>query len=168
VRDTGTYADKDVVAPDRGHRGRRVPGNAVPPEMEGDSMAELPIDVVLGYIEDLTDGKSAEAFDRVDPEGTFWIAGRDWSSGGTYGRDDIAKVLGETVGSLLAAPLEVRIVGITAGGERVAVELEVGGPTKDGRNYDNRMHILFVVRDGKIVESKEYHDTLHASLVIGP
>jgi ketosteroid isomerase-like protein len=48
------------------------------------------------------------------------------------------------------------------------VELEVGGPTKDGRNYDNRMHILFVVRDGKIVESKEYHDTLHASLVIGP
>ena len=61
-------------------------------------MAELPIDVVLGYIEDLTDGKSAEAFDRVDPVGTSLIAGRDWSSGGTYGRDDIAKVLGETVG----------------------------------------------------------------------
>jgi ketosteroid isomerase-like protein len=30
------------------------------------------------------------------------------------------------------------------------------------------VQILFVVRDGKIVESKEYHDMLHASLVIGP
>jgi ketosteroid isomerase-like protein len=30
------------------------------------------------------------------------------------------------------------------------------------------VQILFVVRDGEIVESKEYHDTLHASLVIGP
>jgi hypothetical protein len=29
---------------------------------KANSMAELPIDVVLGYIEDLTDGKSAAAF----------------------------------------------------------------------------------------------------------
>ncbi|WP_399893354.1 nuclear transport factor 2 family protein [Streptomyces sp. BBFR51] len=131
-------------------------------------MAELPTQVVLGFLGDLNDSNLAEAFDRVDPDATFWLAGKEWSVGGTHDRDGLQKLLGEKVGPLLTEPLEVKVVGITAQGERVAVEVEVSGPTKDGSRYENQMHILYVVRDGKIVTVKEYHDTLHASLVIGP
>jgi ketosteroid isomerase-like protein len=131
-------------------------------------LAELPTEVVLGFLGDLNDSELGNAFDRVDPEATFWLAGRDWSAGGTHDRDGLQKLLGEKVGQLLAGPLEVKVLGITAAGERVAVEVEVSGPTKDGRRYENQMHILYIVRDEKIVEVREYHDTLHASLVIGP
>lgn len=131
-------------------------------------MAELPTQVVLGFLGDLNDSRLAEAFDRVDPDATFWLAGRNWSVGGIHDREGLLKLLAEKVGALLVEPLQVKIAAITAEGERVAVEVEVSGPTKDGRRYENQMHILYVVRDGKIVVVKEYHDTLHASLILGP
>ncbi|WP_046495365.1 nuclear transport factor 2 family protein [Streptomyces odonnellii] len=130
-------------------------------------MGETPKDVVVGFFADLNGGKYTEAYERVAPDVDFWIAGREWSIGGRYDRKGVQAVLAEKVAPALAAPIVAEIVGITAEGKRVAVEVEAGGPTTSGAMYQNQFHFLFVVDDGKIVEAREYHDTLHASRVIG-
>jgi ketosteroid isomerase-like protein len=53
-------------------------------------------------------------------------------------------------------------VASTAEGDRVALEATSHAVNAaNGRVYDNRYHHLFVLRDGLIVELREYQDTLH-------
>jgi len=54
------------------------------------------------------------------------------------------------------------IIGITAEGNRVAVEAESKGDSLYGP-FHNRYHFLFELDDGKIVIAKEYADSLYMS-----
>ena len=56
--------------------------------------------------------------------------------------------------------------GLTAEGDRVAVEAESYAKMKNGKTYQNTYHFLFIVRDGKIQSVKEYLDTIHANAVL--
>lgn len=51
------------------------------------------------------------------------------------------------------------VLGMTAEGDRVAVEAESYADTPRGP-FHNRYHFLFRLRDGKILLSKEYADSL--------
>ena len=62
--------------------------------------------------------------------------------------------------------LRFTITGITAEGERVAVEAESDGRHASGKHYHNYYHFLMVIRDGKVREFKEYMDTMHANEVL--
>jgi ketosteroid isomerase-like protein len=55
-----------------------------------------------------------------------------------------------------AEPLIFNIVGITAEGNRVAVESERHTKLLNGSVYHNRYHFLFIVNDGLISTIKEY------------
>ena len=50
--------------------------------------------------------------------------------------------------------------GVTAEGERVALEIEAEGQFANGRVYCNRYHFVFEMRDDKIAAVREYMDTL--------
>jgi ketosteroid isomerase-like protein len=54
------------------------------------------------------------------------------------------------------------VLSTTAEGDRVAVEAESSGRLVDGRPYENQYHFLlrFDV-DGRVLEFKEYLDTLY-------
>jgi ketosteroid isomerase-like protein len=55
-----------------------------------------------------------------------------------------------------------RIVkGITAEGDKVAVEYESDTPLTSGKRYQNTYHNLFVFRDGKLASGREYYDTAY-------
>ena len=54
----------------------------------------------------------------------------------------------------------------TAEGERLAIEAESEGITVTGKRYEQKYHFLMRVRDGKIVEFKEYMDTEYAREVL--
>lgn len=56
-------------------------------------------------------------------------------------------------------------VGWTIDGERVAYEAESYGVKVNGTVYNNLYHFLLRIVDGKIVEVKEYLDTLHVKSV---
>ena len=57
-------------------------------------------------------------------------------------------------------------LAFTCEGERVAVEVQGKGVViASGKSYDNFYHFLFVIKDDRIVEIKEYMDTLHAKCV---
>ncbi|WBX85780.1 nuclear transport factor 2 family protein [Sphingosinicella microcystinivorans] len=73
----------------------------------------------------------------------------------------------------LPIPLDSRTIemasgapGVTAQGDRVAVEAVAHGKHQD-RIYRNRYHFLFVLRDGQIARILEYNDTQHLAEVFG-
>lgn len=64
---------------------------------------------------------------------------------------------------LTAGGLRMKITGMTAENDRVAVEAESEAQLANGKEYHNNYHFLFVVEDGKIIKAKEYCDTLQAA-----
>jgi uncharacterized protein len=59
------------------------------------------------------------------------------------------------------------ILGITAEGDRVAVEVEGRSHTVDGKLYNNFYHFLFVLRGGQVISAMEYTNPKHAIEVLG-
>ena len=53
----------------------------------------------------------------------------------------------------------MEVKGVTAEGDRVAVEAESFFALNDGRVYNNTYHFLFEFRDGLVLRLKEYMDT---------
>ena len=68
--------------------------------------------------------------------------------------------------SLFPKGLRFSIVAMTAEDDRVAIEATSVGTTALDRDYEQEYHFLMRVRDGKIVEWKEYLDTEHARRVL--
>lgn len=58
--------------------------------------------------------------------------------------------------------LTATIEGVTAEGERVAIEATSSAQLGGGGTYGNRYHFLVRVRDGRVIEMREYLDTHYA------
>jgi uncharacterized protein len=63
----------------------------------------------------------------------------------------------------LEGPIKMVVHGVTAEGDRVAVEAESFAQLSNGKKYNNTYHFLFVFRGGKICHAKEYNDSKHAA-----
>lgn len=61
--------------------------------------------------------------------------------------------------TLFSPPLRIEVIGVTDGGDRVAVEARSTGTLPDGSTYRNSYHFLFAFVDGLIVDIREYLDT---------
>jgi ketosteroid isomerase-like protein len=59
----------------------------------------------------------------------------------------------------------IEVTGVTAEGERVAIEGTGHGRLRNGRDYDNNYHFLIVVRDGRVLSIREYMDSEHVAEV---
>jgi hypothetical protein len=94
----------------------------------------------------------------------IWVAGSLPFSGTG---DKASAVAGmPAVLSLFPSGLRFSIVAMTAEADRVAIEATSTGTTAKDRQYEQQYHFLMRVRDGKIVEWKEYMDTEHARQVL--
>ncbi len=113
----------------------------------------------IRLINRLAEGVIDEAV--VTEDATWWVPGRGVFSKAAFA--EIAKMFR----SLLKDGITMTIHGITAEGDRVAVEAETYGELKNGKIYNNTYHFLFLFRDGKIYHAKEYNDSRHAAEVIG-
>lgn len=97
-------------------------------------------------------------------DGTVWTLGTMPISG-TFTKDQVA-MASHRVLDLFPQGLAITITGMTAEGDRVAIEAVSQGVHASGRNYSNTYHFLMRARDGKIVEWREYMDTMHANDVL--
>lgn len=68
-----------------------------------------------------------------------------------------------TMSSALDGGMTMEVVGTVAQDDRVAAEVRSHAVTKDGKIYRNEYHILYVIRDGKIAEVREYTDSAQAA-----
>ena len=95
---------------------------------------------------------------------TLWTAGTLPLSG-SFTRAQALRAMDQILG-LFPEGLAFTIKGITAEGERVAVEAESHGLHVSGKTYHNQYHFLLIIRDGKVRQLKEYMDTMHANEVL--
>jgi len=120
--------------------------------------------IVLGFFENLSAGNAAAALDALSDSATWWIQG-NFPLSGTRTKAQFIELLGQLTAKIDGA-LTLRISGVTAEGERVAVEAASHAKMKNGKTYQNRYHFLCEVRGGKIQAVREYLDTMHANEVL--
>ncbi len=78
---------------------------------------------------------------------------------GDQTKNEYAELMHEIHASLEGG-MRREVVGMVAEGDRVAAELRVHAVTKAGKTYDNRYHMLYTIRDGRISGAREYTDLL--------
>lgn len=67
--------------------------------------------------------------------------------------------------TLFSPPLNVEVIGVTDGGDRVAVEARSIGRLPDGSTYRNNYHFLFAFAEGLIIDIREYLDTAAVDVI---
>jgi len=120
--------------------------------------------VVLGLLEAMSAGNMSAVSNALADSATWWVAG-SFPLSGTMTKAKFCELFGN-VGASTENGLRLTPKGITAEGDRVAVEAESYAKLKNGRTYQNQYHLLFVVRDGKVQQVREYMDTMHANQVL--
>ncbi|MFK7732816.1 MAG: nuclear transport factor 2 family protein [Pseudomonadales bacterium] len=98
------------------------------------------------------------------PEGRVTTMGETLISG-SRGVSEIREFSGSVL-ELFPKGLEYTIRTLTAEGDTVACECEAVGEHVSGKHYHQFYHFLFRMRDGKLLELKEYMDTEKVTEVI--
>jgi hypothetical protein len=123
--------------------------------------------VALSFFENLSNGDLDGALDLIDENVTWWLAGKpdQFEIAGTKNKAQFAEML-RTIETGMPNGIRLTITGVTAEGDRVAVEMDANGVSATGKQYQNQYHDLLEIRGGKIVAGREYLDTAHAAEVI--
>ena len=129
------------------------------------SISEENKDITIKFFKALSSG-SETYLNYYNDDAIIWTAG-DNSIGGTRTKQEIVDF---AQGILSAFPdgIKFNITGITAENERVAVEVSGEAIHASGKSYNNKYHFLLKIKNGKILELKEYMDTqLAAKILLG-
>lgn len=116
------------------------------------------------FIEALSRADTEWVLDHYADDMVMWTAGT-LAISGTHGKDEIRGLMDGILGAFPSG-LRFEIKTMTAEADRVAIEAESNGVHASGKIYRNQYHFLMRVRDGEIVEFKEYLDTQHANEVL--
>ena len=95
-------------------------------------------------------------------DAVWWMLGR-----GELPIDAFVEMNRAIAKNLLAGPGQMTVHGMTAEGDRVAVEAEIVVELQNGRTYHNLYHFLMLFRGGKATLVKEYYDTAVARETLG-
>ena len=127
------------------------------------SITEESKDIAIKFFEALSSG-SETYLDYYNDDSIIWTAGEN-DIGGTRTKKEIITF---AHGILEAFPTGIKfnITGITAENERVAVEVQGDAVHISGKPYNNFYHFLLKIKDGKIIELKEYMDTQLAAKIL--
>jgi ketosteroid isomerase-like protein len=135
---------------------------------EGSRGIEANKAIVVAFLGHYTAERYEEALALLGDDIRWWMPGRpgEFAAAGTVDRRELERRLRGTR-ARLPGGLDLRVVALTAEGDRVAAEVAGRGITSTGREYSNEYHFVFVVKGGLIRSVREYLDTLHAHLVFG-
>ena len=136
-------------------------------KIEGNAISTDPETVLRNYLDALIAGDIAAIESSFAPDATWWVHGRLPMSGTKRGRAEILEFLLSAGSMYRAGTQELEFGDITAAGDRAVLEWRVRAiGTATGKPYDNSYAGVFVIRDGWIVEVREYLDSLHTAEVI--
>jgi ketosteroid isomerase-like protein len=119
-------------------------------------------DIALQFLTHAFSFQFDDALSLIANNASWWVAGspEKLAVAGEKNRRQIKKLL-RGLGSAVPEGLDMKIIGVTAEGPRVAVEVEAQGQAITGRQYHNHYHFLIEIENCLIVRVKEYMDTLH-------
>jgi hypothetical protein len=123
--------------------------------------------VALSFLENLSAGTIDAALELIADDVDWWLAGKpaQFALAGSKNKSQFAEML-SMIEKGMPNGIRLTITGVTADGDRVAVEMNADGVSATGKEYHNQYHDLLVVRDGQIHSGREYLDTAHAQDVI--
>lgn len=112
--------------------------------------------VVRNWFDAVNAGREDDILDMTTDDFQFKAMARqpEWMLY-NWDRNEFAKVP-STMSQLMTSPIQLRIVDLTAEGDRVAVEAETDSQMLSGKRYNNAYHFVFKLRDGKFYEVREY------------
>lgn len=116
--------------------------------------------IAMNFLRALMDKDIATAIGLFHEDGTFWVPGRKEHVpfAGRYNREQFIQIQ-KGASSHNDGELLNEIQGVTAEGDRVAVEACMSTVTSRGESYVQDYHHLFVIKDNKVFLWKEYMDT---------
>jgi uncharacterized protein len=129
-----------------------------------DPMLEANKRLIRDFMEAFGSGDIPRTMSYMADDATWWVAG-NFALSGTYTKAEFEQLLGGVV-ETCRQPISLTPKAFTAEGDRVAVETESYTETNRGGVYQNQYHFLFVVRDGRIAQVKEYLDTMHTNEIL--
>ncbi|WP_408598475.1 nuclear transport factor 2 family protein [Pseudomonas sp. PLMAX] len=124
--------------------------------MSNESFTENSRKIALEYLIRVSSGEIDSALELVDENAKVWFPDK-----GDMNREELRDIL-KYAKSCFVDRISLVPYGITAEDERVAVEVKGDAALKSGAVYDNRYHFLFIVKNGLIVDLREYLDTIPA------
>ncbi|MGV3771111.1 MAG: nuclear transport factor 2 family protein [Sphingobium phenoxybenzoativorans] len=116
--------------------------------------------LLRAYFQDVSDGRTADAWDKLAEDALWTVPGHS-PLAGTYTKDELAALTERTILARLKDGMTITVKGMVAEGDKVAVEFESRGEREDGKVYAMPYHFLFTVKDGKLWRCVEYLDTHH-------
>lgn len=114
--------------------------------------------IVRDFINALSTGDMPGLMRVLDPGVTFNLPNTG-CLGGSLSMQEFGKI-GALLGAACPNGVALELVDMTAEDDRVSCRVNGRAKTVDGGDYNNRYHMLLKIRDGKIVETHEYMDTL--------
>jgi uncharacterized protein len=113
-------------------------------------------------------GERATYVDRLADDVTMTVTGQySWSR--TFrGKESVMRDLYGYVASRVQEQRRTIPIRVLADEDWVVVEAVADMMTREGVRYDNQYCLLYCLREGKIVEIREYNDSILCERVLGP
>jgi len=136
-------------------------------ELGGDRVSlESNKEIVDLFFKRVTAGKIDAAFELVDDNVSWWVPG-NLPFSGTKSKTEYLVVVNQITKGFPTG-FELMATSMIAEADKVAAEVVSNGTHVNGKKYNNHYHFLIQVRDGKMINVKEYMDTLHLYQLIAP
>ena len=119
--------------------------------------------LVSDFIQALLDKRVKDAMELVHMDCQYMVMGNKkyFSFAGIYNKQQLEEIMAGSM-DVASGDAENETIGVTAEGNRVALETRSRIPTEDGGIYEQTYHFLFEIKDKQISVIKEYLDTLTA------
>jgi ketosteroid isomerase-like protein len=111
------------------------------------------------FMQFVSDGEMERATECLQEDMEWKIV--SISRPGVYTRTQVMNATRAMVAASTDGKFRLSPIGMIAEGDKVAIEAESLVNLKDGRVYNNKYHMLFTIRAGRVVECREYNDTAH-------
>lgn len=147
-------------------RGALVRPDIIKKIREEDVSLEENKKVALELVSRLSEKRVKEAFELFTDDGTWWS-----QPSGPNGGAVLPKAIMEAnIAAFMKALVSFRLepVGVTAEGDRVAVEIQGYGKMITGQDYNNTYHLLMEIEDGRVKALREYCDSGLIAKVLTP
>jgi uncharacterized protein len=122
-------------------------------------------EIAAELVKALSTGDAAAMERIIAEECQWWVMG--FPRDRYLTRRQMVRGVRSIIDKVLPNGFNMTIRGITAEGDRVAVEAESHSHTVAGKLYNNFYHFLFVFHDGKVIRGMEYTNPQHAIEVLG-
>lgn len=119
--------------------------------------------LITDFLAAFGEGDVDNVLSFMSEDSTYWVGGSIEGVSGTKSREEFGAMLSGFQESTKDGAITLTPHAFTVDGDRVAVETESYAALTNGRVYNNQYHFLFVCRDGKVTQVKEYLDTEHVT-----